>query len=284
MRNVFILVLMAGLAACTTAASAALIMGENFDGMGSAAGTSTAPSGWTVGYLGAVGTQNRLAMSPYAGNGLAITPMTIYSLGNVGVDYRTVYNGGALTDVGHVFNCGSLGAADRALGNYARTNPSGDQVMQVAFTNTTSGPLNSIHLEYDMEQWGWGQGTSTSGSELLRVLFSSTSDTTGFNYMGAAFDGVAPKQGPGTPTIDLVIDGNAAGNFVHVSGDYTLPSTVDPGAGMWLRFHDWNDNGTTDHLLAIDNVQVSEVPEPSTFALLIAGGLGVAATAFRRRK
>jgi hypothetical protein len=255
-------------------ASGAVLVSENFDSMGSASGMSSAPAGWTVGYLGTVGTQNRLAMSPYAGNGQAITGMPIYSLANTGVDYRTNYNGGTMSDVGHVYNCGGVGAADRALGNYARTNPSGDHIMQVAFSNNTGAPLSSIQLEYDMEEWGWGQGTSSSGLEMIRVLLSSTSDTTGFNYMGAAFDGVAPKQGAGTYP---VIDGNLSANKVHVSGTYTLPSTLAPGAGMWLRFHDWNDNGTADHLLAIDNVLVT--PEPATMGLLLLGGL-----ALRRRR
>jgi hypothetical protein len=242
--------------------------------MGSGPGTVTAPAGWTVGYLGAVGSQNRLAMSPYAGNGQAITSMTINTLANVGVDYRTNYSGGTGADVGNVFNCGLIGDADRALGTYARTNPSGDQIMQVAFTNDTGASLSSFQLDYDLEQWGWGQGTSSSGSEMLRVLFSSTSAIDGFTYMGTAFDGVAPKQGPGTPAIDLVIDGNATGNKVHVSGTYTLPSALDPGASMWLRFHDWNENSTTDHVLAIDNLQVSAgVPEPATLSLLALAGL-----------
>jgi len=259
---------------------AAPLVSENFDSMGSAAGTIAAPpAGWTVGYLGTVGTQSRLAMTPsYAGNGLAITSMTpIYSVANIGVDYRSNYNGGSISDVGHVFNCGSIGAADRALGNYPRSNPSGDHIMQVAFTNNTGAAISSIQLDYDMEQWGWGQGTSPAPqSEKIRVLFSSTSSIAGFTYMGTAFDGLAPHQGPGSP-IDLVIDGNAAANKVHVSGLYTLPSTLDPGASMWLRFHDWNDDATTDHLLAIDNVVV--LPEPATLAFLAIGGI----LALRRR-
>jgi hypothetical protein len=137
-----------------------------------------------------------------------------------------------------------------------------------------------------MEEWGWGQGTSSSGLEMVRMLFSSTGATTGFQYMGAAFNGIAPKQGPGTPTIDLVIDGNLAANKVHVSGTYTLPSTLQPGASMWLRWHDWNDNNTTDHLLAIDNVKVSTevIPEPSTLVLLAAGAMAALCYAVRRRK
>ena len=97
-------------------ASGAALVSESFDGMGPGPGTAVAPTGWTVGYLGAVGSQNRLAMSPYAGNGQAITGMPIYAVANIGQDYRTNYYSGTFTDQGRVFNCGTIGAADRALG------------------------------------------------------------------------------------------------------------------------------------------------------------------------
>lgn len=286
MRNMFLCGLAIGLLLCLAGVSQAIsvtLVDENFDSMGSAAGSITSPpAGWTVGFLGAVGSQNRLAMSPYAGNGQSITSLPIYSVAGIGNnDYRTVYNGGTLTDVGHVYNCGVLGATDRALGNYPRTNPSGDHVMQVAFSNTTGAPISSIQLDYDMEQWGQAQGNNAGRPELIRVLLSSTSATDGFTYMGTAFDGVAPLQGAASPF--RVIDGNA--NMVHVSGVYALPAPLDPGASMYLRFHDWNDDATSDHLLAIDNVKVTTeaVPEPSTIALALAGLMALAVGYIRRK-
>jgi len=257
------------------------LVNQNFDSMGSAPGTaSVPPAGWTAVYL--AGPVSRVQMTPYLGNGVAISSMTpIYTLANLGVEYRTNYYSGTMSDISHVYNCGLIDAADRALGNYPRTSPWGDHIMQVAFSNTTGVPITAIKLDYDMEQWGWShEGKSSSGPEIVRVLLSSTTATTGFNYMGTGFDGVAPHQGPNGAGASTVIDGNAVGNFVHVSGNYTLPSTLQPGASMWLRFHDWNDNATYDHLLAVDNVLVTGIPEPASLGLLAAGGL----LALRRRR
>ncbi len=124
------------------------LLNQNFDSMGSAG--TTLPAAWTAGYLGAVGTQNRLAMSPYAGEGLGITAMPV------------VVNAGDMpsSDVGTVLNLGSTGSSERALGNYPRTNPSGDQIMQVAIVNTTGGSLTTVNVSYAGEQWRQSQGTS----------------------------------------------------------------------------------------------------------------------------
>ena len=188
MRNVLSIGLAAILLLCCAGIGQAVttmtLVNENFDGMG----TGTAlPSGWTDGYLGAVGTQNRLVMSPLRRKRSGHHGHARLRDGSHRQGFQDELHG-TLSDAGHVFNCGAQAtnpASDRALGNYPRTNPSGDHIIQVAFTNNTDYPIDSINLDYDMEQWGWGQGTSGSGAELLRVLFSSTSATSGFTYMGS---------------------------------------------------------------------------------------------------
>ena len=47
------------------------------------------------------------------------------------------------------------------------------------------------------------------------------------------------------------------------------------------EFHDSSDNGF--EVLAIDNIRVSAVPEPASWALLLAGGLLLPALRNRRR-
>jgi autotransporter-associated beta strand protein len=233
------------------------LLSENFDSMGSAG--TTLPAGWTAGYLGAVGSQNRLVMAPYAGDGLAITPMPV-----------VVSAGAAVSpDVGTVLNLGSAGSSERALGGYPRTSPSGDQIMQVAIVNTTGSPLTTVSVSYAGEQWRQFQGTSSSGPEMLRVLASTTSPTTGFTYF-SSLDFTAPQQGAG----GTALDGNLAANRAVITGTITFDNPVAAGGTFYLRWHDWNDNGTSDHFLGIDDVVVSSIaagPPPPSVTLGVTG-------------
>lgn len=231
---------------------------QNFDAMGSAG--TTLPSGWTAGYLGVESSLNRAIMAPYAGNGLNITAMPV-----------VVSDGSALPtpNVGTVLNLGTTGSSDRALGNYPRTTPSGDQIMQVAIQNNTGGSLTAIQLSYSGEQWRQAQGTSSSGPEILRVLASTTSSTDLFAYF-PGLDFTAPKQlAADWPVGGL--DGNAPANRAFITGTITFASAVPDGGTFYIRWHDWNDNGTSDHFLGIDDVQISAVPEPGTVSMLLLG-------------
>lgn len=255
--------------AASSSTAAPLAYTENFDGMG-ASGTSL-PAGWSAGYLGAESSSNRLAFAPYAGNGLSLTNMPIL-----------VSNGSAYPNpnVGRVMNLGLTGDTDRALGGYPRTGPSGDHVFQVAVVNTTGAPLSDVTIAYAGEQWNQAQGTSSSGPEMLRVLASSTSATNGFTYY-SSLDFTAPHQGAAAAN-PTALNGNSPANRQVVTANITLPSAVPDGGTFYVRWHDWNDNGTSDHFLAIDDIRITGgVPEPSSLALL-AGGLGL--TILRRQR
>lgn len=265
-------VLGVALLACTvTSSQAQFSYSQNFDSMGPAG--TTLPSGWTVGYLGVESSVNRAIMVPYAGNGLSITAMPV-----------VVSDGSALpaVNVGTVLNLGSSGNSDRALGNYPRTTPSGDHVMQVALLNNSGSSVSAIQVSYWGEQWRQSQGTSTSGPELLRFLASTTDPLSGFTYF-SGLDFLAPKQ----TTADAPVgglDGNAAGNRVFVTGTISFQSPVPDGGTFYVRWHDWNDNGTSDHFLGIDDLQiVSVVPEPSTVSMLLLG-CGALAIGWRGRR
>ncbi len=230
-----------------TSQAQTVMFSEKFDSMGPA-GTNL-PPGWIAGYLGAVGSLNRAVMDPYAGNGLAITAMPL-----------AVSDGSAIpaNNVGTVFNFSTTGSSDRALGNYPRTNPSGDQIMQVAITNQLGRDVTDIILTYAGEQWRQAQGTAATKPEKLRVLLSVTSPTNGFTYLGTNFDFSAPQDGAG----NVGLDGNNATNRAVITGTVKLPTALASGQTLYVRWHDWNDDATTDHFLAIDDVLISAANVP----------------------
>ncbi|GEM_PF-522266 len=222
------------------------LLDQNFDSLGSAG--TTMPTGWTAGYLGTASSQNRLTMSPYAGNGLNITALPL-----------VVSDGSALPspNVGTIFNIGSAGSSERALGSYPRTTPSGDHVLQVAIVNTTGGSLTAINVSYVGEQWRQSEGASESGLEMLRFLASTTSPTAGFSYF-PDLDFTAPKQLVADWPVG-VLDGNLAANRAVITGTITFASPVPAGGTFYLRWHDWNDDSTSDHFLAIDDLVVTSI-------------------------
>ena len=72
---------------------------------------------------------------------------------------------------------------------------------------------------------------------------------------------------PPNPT---ALNGNVAANRQIISANLALPSPVPDGGTFYVRWHDWNDNGTSDHFLGIDDVRITGgvVPEPSSLGLL----------------
>jgi hypothetical protein len=254
-----------------TSSDAQFLYTQDFDGMGPA-GTSL-PPGWTAGYLGVESSLNRAVMSPYAGNDLAITSMPI-----------VVSDGSALPspNVGTVFNLGTTGSSDRALGGYPRTTPSGDQIYQVALQNNSGSSISAIEVSYFGEQWRQAQGTSSSGPEILRFLASTTSSISGFTYL-SSIDFVAPKQLVANFPVGG-LDGNLAENRVFVTGTVTFASPVPDGGMFYLRWHDWNDNGTSDHFLGVDDLRVaSVVPEPSSVLVTLLGLVALMGGCVRRK-
>jgi hypothetical protein len=137
-------------------------------------------------------------------------------------------------------------------------------------TNNTAAPITELTIGYTGEQWRQSQGVlGSSGVEKLR-LFYSTSPSTGWVSVG--LDWTAPKQGPA----NAALDGNLAANRnVLTPVAFTPAIAIAPASTFYLRWQDWNENGTTDHGLAIDDVSVTITPEPTSFGLLAVGGLAL---------
>ena len=182
---------------------------------------------------------------------------------------------------GAIYSYGLTSDADRALGSLASGNVAATNLtMAVAFTNNSGLTLDSFTMRYDGEQWRNG-GNTTAQKLTVQYGFGSTFDTVAsWNTAGAAFD----VNSVVNTASAAAVNGNVAGLSANRGG--TISTAWAPGAVLWVRWNDVNDGGN-DHGLAIDNVSFSvtaaAVPEPSTYAMLLAG-LGAVGFIARRRR
>lgn len=200
------------------------------------------------------------------------------------------------SNAGSFYSFGLGGDSDRALGGlgsaggsgnyFGSPQPAGGSVagyIAVAFTNGTSSTLDSFSLGFDGEQWRYG-GNTTPQSMVLQYGFgSSFTDVTTWTTPGAAFNWTSPV----TSTPSTTLTGNGAGLVSNLGG--TISGLQwQTGETLWVRWIENNDAGN-DHGLAIDNFSLSvtavtaPVPEPSTYAMLLAG-LGAVGVVARRRR
>jgi hypothetical protein len=180
---------------------------------------------------------------------------------------------------------GSAGSPDRALGglgsggNYFGNPPAGSVAgwIAVAFTNAGSLTLDSFTVQFDGEQWRNGGNTSPQPMVLQYGFGASFAGVADWMQPGGAFDWVSPvATSPAS-----AVDGNGIGRVADVGG--SIATDWAPGDTLWVRWVELNDFGS-DHGLAIDNFSfsVTAVPEPGTWAMLLAG-LGVVGLIARRR-
>ncbi len=232
--------LMAGLASAqVTPISYTGMVEENFDVSVGSAGT-TAPPGWIIGHSNPV--SSRQDPPP---------------VGTDSTNQAMLIDDGSSTSKGNVFNYGTTGDSDRALGGMPTTSGFGDARLQVALVNNTGGPLTTITLTYTGEQWRIRQCTSSSGLEILRVYIGTTPDFQAgtFEKLPPAFEFEAPQDN--VAQAETKLDGNLPANRVEdIGGDYTLTTPIASGATFYITWHDWNDNATNDHPLAVDDVVI----------------------------
>jgi hypothetical protein len=156
----------------------------------------------------------------------------------------------------------------------------------LALTNNSGGALSSFTLNFDGEQWRDGGVTAgTVGGSLaqtMRVEYGFGASFSAVSSWSAlpSFSFTSPVFGAVTGT---AVNGNAAGRVAGLGGQ--VNTSWAAGETLWVRWIEWNDNNN-DHSLAIDNVTFSvtaaAVPEPTTYALLLAG-LGAVGFIARRR-
>jgi PEP-CTERM motif len=175
---------------------------------------------------------------------------------------------------------GAAAAADRALGNLASGgayfgSPASGAVagwIAVAFNNGTGAALDGFTLGYTGEQWRNGGNTNAQSLTVQYGYGATFADVNVWTAAGAGFDFTSPVVGATAGAVD----GNTAGALSGLGG--TVTTAWAAGQTLWVRWTDVNDTGN-DHGLALDNVSfgvvASVVPEPGSWAMLLAGSAAI---------
>lgn len=255
--------------------SGGLTYSQNFDTL--ATSTTTAQPAWT---------DNSTLTGWYVRRARTVSGGTLGSF-----TYPTIRldNGGA--NNGSVYDYGSFGSTDRALGSIGSGTISTNAI-GVEIRNDTASAVSLDSISYNGEQWRVGQGNTNSAAtiNILRFAYqvSSSPITDPRPDIGNGDGGWVPFAGlnftnntiatsstdPGGP-----IDGNV--HTTAISSSLT-GIILNPGDEVFLRWLDPDETGN-DMGLAIDDftANFSEVPEPSAAVL---GGLGLLAFGFWRRR
>jgi len=192
--------------------------------------------------------------------------------------------GDGSSNTGSFYSFGTTGSSERALGGLASGgayfgSPASGNVagyIAAAFTNNTGSQIKDVTIKFDGEQWRNGGNTSAQSMLMQYGFGSSFSAVTTWSN---SFSWASPVVG----STGAAVNGNTTGLVADVGGTFATP-TWGAGQTLWVRWVENNDVGN-DHGLAIDNfsLSVTAVPEPESYAMLLAG-LGMMGFIARRRK
>ncbi|CAN5412281.1 hypothetical protein BH11PSE9_BH11PSE9_19580 [soil metagenome] len=254
------------------------------------AGLATAPAGAaiTLSVASPVYSQNFDSLAASGANNTWTNDATLPGWSLLKADGSAVATyaaGNGSSNAGAFYSFGT--DADRALGGvgsggaYFGSPLSGTVAGYVAasFVNATGAKLGGFDIGFSGEQWRNGGNTSAQAMVFSYGFGTSFADVS-WTTPGAGFDFASPVFG----ATAVAVNGNAAGHVAGLGGNVTAP--WDAGQTLWVRWTERNDVGN-DHGLAIDDltlsVSVTPVPEPETYALMLAGLLLVATVTRRSR-
>ena len=239
-------------------ATPATTYSQSFDGLATAGTTVT----WT----------NDSTLPGWSAFTWLNVPVATYAAGNGSSTTGAFYSFGTAAD--RAF--GGLGSGGTYFGSPAQGTAAG--YIALALVNGSATAYDSFTITFNGEQWRNG-GNATAQSMVLEYGFgNSFTAVTTWTAPGGNFDWTSPVATATAATVD----GNAAGLVSNRGG--TISTNWASGVTLWVRWIENNDIGN-DHGLAIDNLsfRVTAVPEPSTYALLLAG-LGVLGFLAHRRR
>jgi len=231
--------------------------------------------------MGAAGTSYVTGWNGYKITGNGSMPNGTFITGSSDPSFQ-VSNGSS--GEATVYNYGSTGASDRALGSTASTTTTPG--FGVVLVNDTGRVLTAIDVLVEFRAEQWRAGANQNDDEVLQFEWRTGNATLDVNdpssvgwstASGLNLNEIRTESG-GTDALD----GNAAGNFVDISG--SMAGLVwNPGNRLVLRWLDANNSGE-DAGMAVDRFTFwvfAQVPEPSTWAMY--GAAVLCSFAFLRR-
>ena len=280
MRSVFVLTLLASIAAQTASATPLAL---SYSVGAGAAGTYE-----TFDSMGSAGTR-----TPGVVNGAAWDSYWSMIVGGLAPteQYASLRVAGANNPAVDAYNGGLVGAADRAIGLYTTSNTNPTRNMTARFSNATGAALSAFYLQFDIEFW-IQRNTGRWGG--LQAWYSPDGAT--WTNLGNTFEGTLVN----TTNSAGLVDGNAAANSIRgVGGQVNLTSLslapIAANGTFYLRFSGSTGLTTPTGINAnqnrnvgafLDNMWVGTmsralVPEPGTSLML---ALGLTGLAWRGRK
>lgn len=160
-----------------------------------------------------------------------------------------------------------------------------DARLYFEFTNNTGADITGFEISYDVEAWFIGDRRNR-----IRLKYDDQLGSGRFE------EDIFSTDNPSTTmTADTSVDGSLPENRTTVTGFLNLSEYLDPngipfgplanGETAYLRWQISNTTGDGGDLrsgLAINNVSVTAIPEPETYAAII-GLLALAGVMIRRR-
>jgi hypothetical protein len=174
------------------------------------------------------------------------------------------------SDTGAFYSYGSSGSSDRALGglgsggNYFGS-PGGGEVagwIALALTNSSGAVLEALNIQFAGEQWRKASNSTAQSMTLSYGFASSFATVTTWTTPGGSFSWSSPQA---TSAAAAAIEGNTTGR-VSDRGGILSGLAWQPNTTLWLRWTEVNDT-STDHGLAIDDLQISAVAPVPTVSL-----------------
>ncbi|QHL91686.1 PEPxxWA-CTERM sorting domain-containing protein [Sphingomonas changnyeongensis] len=186
-------------------------------------------------------------------------------------------------NAGDTYSFGATGSTERALGGLRSGSLA--PLFGVVVSNETGRTITGFDLGFVGEQWRLG---TLGRVDRLTVQYSLNATTlTDGNWIDIA---ALTFTAPVTAGTVGALNGNAAANRVALSHTLDGLSLAAGGPNISFRFVDFDATGADDGL-AIDDFTLAArfadtqapIPEPTTWAMFIAG-MGVTGTAARRRR